>query len=175
MNAVEEIVEEHPLGGLTRAEALKVFDVGNLPGACTDEELEAVKEIGRRVAAELLLLERAEEYGGVLEYVKESEGFISEPQGEELAYALENTLDRLERGDSEAMEFFAEWRKAQKWKKRRKKKDLLMLAEAADHWLDELEHQLETGDMIRSDRSRMTREAKQLKPVVARVWKKVQS
>jgi hypothetical protein len=165
-------VEEHALGGLTRAEALKIYDVG-MSVAPSDEDRKLVAEIGRRVTAEIDLLNRAHDYGDVLEYVKETEGFITEPQGEELAYALENTLDRLERGDSETMEFFADWRKERKRRKKQKKRDLLLLAEATDARVDELHSEIKNGDLPRGDISRMRREVKELERVLSRAWAKV--
>lgn len=175
MTAAEEIVEEHPLGGMTRAEALKVYDVG-LSVAPSDEDRKLIAEIGRRVTYELDQLARAEDYPGVLAFVKESEGFITEPQGEELAFALENLLDRLERGDSEALENFAEWRKARRWKKTQKKRDLLELVSAADSWHEELKHRIETwDDMSRVQKARYEAELKRIAPAVDRGWKKVQA
>lgn len=169
------VPEEHPLGGMTRAEALKVYDVGAY-GASTADLLAEVKEIGRRVTYELDQLTRAEDYPGVLKFVKETEGFITEPQGEELAFALENLLDRLERGDSEALENFAEWRKELRWRKTRKKKDLLLLTSAADSWYEELKHRIDSwDDMTRPQRARWQAEMKRLAPAVDRAWKKVQS
>src|SRR4051812_18769723 len=107
----------HPLGGLTREEALQVYDFARMAGSASPAEAKAVEEIGRRASYELRQLYRAEDYPGVLKFVKSSEGFGHAPEPEELAFTLESILDQLDRGDTETLENFAEWRKRRRWAK----------------------------------------------------------
>jgi hypothetical protein len=122
--------------------------------------LERARELAAVVVADALaeeeldkLLERAEDYPGVVKFVKESEGFVSfvrsELSNDELAYSLEKVLDYLDRGDSTTMENFAEWRKARRKAKKRKK----VLLEAAGCWHEELLDRLDNADMTKRERA----------------------
>lgn len=163
-----EVQEVRPLGGLTREEALKVYDAGRFQGATTEVLFKEVNEIGRRTAHELGLLERAEDYPGIVKYVQEVWDV------DDLALSLENVLDDLDRGMTDVCEGYSDWLKERKKAKKQLKRDLILLAEAGDARIEELQDEIENGNLPRRDISRMQRDLKALHGAVYRLWERIQ-
>jgi hypothetical protein len=168
VSAAPEVREVHPFGGITSEEALLVYDFGRGHDLMVGAEAKQIEEIGRRVTAELRLLERAEDYPGIVKYVQEVW------DSGDLALSLENVLDDLDRGMSDVCDGLAEWRRDRKKAKKQAKRDRVLLAEAGDERCAELEAEIATGDLPRGDVSRMKRELRALTGAVYRAWERIQ-
>lgn len=115
------------------------------------------------------LKERAQDYPGVKKYVREVWDV------DDFALSLERMLDDLDRGYSDALDGFAEWRNDRRRAKKQAKRDLILLAEAGDKRLEELQDEIENGDLTFGDLSRLKRELKALHGAVYRLWERVQA
>lgn len=123
------------------------------------------------------LKQRAEEYDGLLEYVNsllDSDEYVWLEEGREDEFwdRLERTLDDLDRGMSETMEAYAEWR----GKEERRVSDLQVLFIAAHQWKSKVSGELAKPlpSLSNYDRLRMRREVTELSNALAGIYPEVQ-